>query len=124
LEVDVLGNQIRVHVLTCVPIMVYRQWYMNAAPTKGATMNAERRHTWSKAAPRNVDEMRHVAAQIVEPIEADWNKIALFAATGEIEAGVARGVRDHIEQDPHPVMFADDLADYLEREEAPWALDR
>lgn len=71
--------------------------------------------TFSKAAPRNVLEMRRVAGEIVAPHEAEDNKIALFAATGEVESGVAEAVRYHIKEDTEPVAFASDLADYLER---------
>lgn len=71
----------------------------------------------SKAAPRNANEMRRVAASIVDPQDAGWNRIGLFAASGIVEAGVSDAVRRHISEDPEPVPFAEDLADYLGREE-------
>ncbi|HVX32579.1 MAG TPA: hypothetical protein VHA80_05500 [Solirubrobacterales bacterium] len=70
-----------------------------------------------RAEPGDADEMRRVAASIVDPQDAGWNRIGLFAAAGIVEAGVSGAVRRHISEDPEPAPSAEVLAGYLEREE-------
>lgn len=64
---------------------------------------------------------REIARSLVDPNEADDNKIALFGATGEIEAGVADGVeqaKDYaIEHKLNEVSDLEDLAAFLYQQE-------
>jgi len=68
---------------------------------------------------------REIARHICNEEDAEWNRIALFAANGEVELGVAEAVRQARREEPnvggHPPILNDrdtlDLYQYLQNAE-------
>jgi hypothetical protein len=61
---------------------------------------------------------REIAREMVNPADADWNRIALFGATGTVEKGVGDAARDAAayataELGGIAIAEANDLAEYL-----------